>query len=313
MNLTHLKYALEVEKTKSITKAAENLFMGQPNLSRAIRELEQTIGIQIFKRTSKGVIPTIQGKEFLGCAKNILEQVEKIESLYHPVQNDRLSFNLSCPASGYISYALYKMMEKCDLSKAIEFNFTEADNMDTINNVFENGYNLGIIRYPSSQEKHFKNILEGKKLSMKQIWEFQYKVLMSNIHPLADKKDITYSDLSSFIEVTHRDLYVPSHKTCEIKQTDSHDIINKRIIVSGIGSRFILISTVPTAFTWDSVSPSEFINRYALVERSCKEATKKYVDVLIYRNDYQFSELDNMFLEELEMAKNEALHKNYPK
>jgi len=313
MNLTHLKYAIEVEKTKSITKAAENLFMGQPNLSRAIRELEQTIGIQIFKRTSKGVIPTVQGKEFLGYAKNILDQVEKIESLYNPVQNDRLSFSISYPASGYIAYALFKMMEKLDLSKAIEFNCTEAVNMDIIDNVLERSCNLGIIRYPSSQEKRFKSMLAEKKLSMKQIWEFQYRVLMSDVHPLADKKDISYSDLSSFIEVTHRDLHVPSLQTGEMKQADSHDIINKRIFVSGIGSRFNLISTVPTTFTWDSATPSEFINRYALVEKNCKEATKKYTDILIYRNDYQFSKLDNMFLEELEMAKNEALHKNCPK
>ena len=53
MNLLHLKYAIEVAKTSSITKAAENLFMGQPNLSRAIRELEENLGFDIFRRTSK--------------------------------------------------------------------------------------------------------------------------------------------------------------------------------------------------------------------------------------------------------------------
>mgnify|MGYP002574082408 CR=1 FL=1 len=55
MNIAHLKYAVEVEKTASITKAAENLFMGQPNLSRGIKELEETLGVKIFKRTSKGI------------------------------------------------------------------------------------------------------------------------------------------------------------------------------------------------------------------------------------------------------------------
>ncbi|HOA80402.1 MAG TPA: LysR family transcriptional regulator, partial [Defluviitaleaceae bacterium] len=55
MNLLHLRYALEVEKTRSISKAAENLLMSQPNLSRAIKELEESLGITIFKRTSKGI------------------------------------------------------------------------------------------------------------------------------------------------------------------------------------------------------------------------------------------------------------------
>lgn len=53
MNLQHLKYVVEVEKTGSITQAAQNLYMGQPNLSKAIRELEKNLGIVLFKRTSK--------------------------------------------------------------------------------------------------------------------------------------------------------------------------------------------------------------------------------------------------------------------
>jgi DNA-binding transcriptional LysR family regulator len=313
MNLTHLKYAIEVEKTKSITKAAENLFMGQPNLSRAIKELEQNIGIQIFIRTSRGVIPTLQGKEFLDYAKNILEQVEKMESLYHQKQNNKLLFSISCPAAGYISYAFIKIMEMLDLSKAIEFNFTEADSMDVISNVLENNYSLGILRYPVTQEKYFKNVLAEKKLSMRLIWEFQYRVLMSNAHPLAHKTAITYTDLSNYAEVAYRDLKIPSLPTHEIKQTDHHDIINKRIRVAGIGNMYNMISTVPTTFMWDSATPSEFIDRYALVEKNCMEATKKYKDILVYRNDYHFNQLDKMFVEELEKAKNEALYKKSSK
>ena len=62
MNVMHLRYAVEISKTKSINKAAENLFMSQPNLSRAIKELESSIGIDIFKRTSKGMTVTPKGE-----------------------------------------------------------------------------------------------------------------------------------------------------------------------------------------------------------------------------------------------------------
>ena len=82
MNTQHFKYALEVEKTGSITKAAENLFMGQPNLSKSIKELEDTLGIEIFKRTSRGVVPTDKGQEFLRYAKNILSQIEEMQSIF---------------------------------------------------------------------------------------------------------------------------------------------------------------------------------------------------------------------------------------
>lgn len=82
MNILHLKYAVEVEKTHSINRAAENLFMAQPNLSRAIRELEESLGITIFRRTSKGISVTPQGEEFLQYAKKILAQIDEVESLY---------------------------------------------------------------------------------------------------------------------------------------------------------------------------------------------------------------------------------------
>ena len=78
MNLLHFKYAVEIAKTKSISKAAENLYMGQPNLSRAIKELEENIGITIFKRTSKGITVTAEGEEFLEYANRILAQVEQV-------------------------------------------------------------------------------------------------------------------------------------------------------------------------------------------------------------------------------------------
>ena len=95
MNLQHLKYAVEVEKTGSITQAAENLYMGQPNLSKAIKELEGTLGVILFKRTSKGVLPTAQGKEFLRYAKSILDQVERMEELYRSGGEGRLYFSAS--------------------------------------------------------------------------------------------------------------------------------------------------------------------------------------------------------------------------
>ena len=96
-NILHLKYAVEIEKTGSITKAAENLYMGQPNLSRAIRELEESLGITIFMRSSRGVVPTEQGREFLNYARNILAQVEEMENLYGKTGANRQRFAISVP------------------------------------------------------------------------------------------------------------------------------------------------------------------------------------------------------------------------
>ena len=81
MNTLHFKYAVEVERCGSITQAAENLYMAQPNLSKSIKELEDTLGFQIFARTSRGVVPTARGREFLVYARGILNQLQAMEAL----------------------------------------------------------------------------------------------------------------------------------------------------------------------------------------------------------------------------------------
>lgn len=77
MNILHLKYAVEIAKTGSLNKAAENLYMGQPNLSRAIRELEAGLGITIFERTPRGMVVTPDGEAFLQYAVRILAQIDE--------------------------------------------------------------------------------------------------------------------------------------------------------------------------------------------------------------------------------------------
>ena len=81
MNTLHLTYAVEVERCGSITQAAENLYMAQPNLSKAIKELEESMGFAIFSRTSRGVLPTARGKKFLVYAQAILAEEKKMETL----------------------------------------------------------------------------------------------------------------------------------------------------------------------------------------------------------------------------------------
>ncbi|MGI6707300.1 MAG: LysR family transcriptional regulator [Clostridia bacterium] len=311
MNLIHLKYAVEIEKTKSISEAARNLFMGQPNLSRAIKELEESLGIQIFKRTSKGVFPTEQGEEFLGYARNILAQVEEMEALFQSNLEGKQVFSISVPRASYISRALTRMVTSLDLSKGIQIYFQETNNMQVIKNILQDNYNLGILRYQTSQEKQFRNMLRENQLEAKLIWEFRPLVLMSRDHPLASKKDLNYQDLNSYIEIVHGDHYTPSMSPSEIKKAKLPEMVNKRIHVFSQGSQFDLLAESPITYMWASPLPKELIERYSLIQRSCEESPEKYKDLLIYRNSYQFSELDTKFLEELEKSKQE-ISQRYP-
>jgi DNA-binding transcriptional LysR family regulator len=187
MNILHLKYAVEVEKTGSITKAADNLFMSQPNLSKAVRELEETLGITIFKRTSKGMIPTQRGVEFLNYAKNILSQIDEIENLYSKDREEKLTFNISIPRASYITHAFTRLVSSLDLKKEIEFNYKETNSVRAISNIMQSNYNMGIIRYQTDLEDYYLGLLKEKELRNEVIWDSITFALMS--------KNITFSQI----------------------------------------------------------------------------------------------------------------------
>ena len=164
MNIMHLRYAVEIEKTKSINKAAENLFMSQPNLSRSIKDLESSLGITIFNRTSKGMTLTAQGEEFLGYAKKILAEIDEVENLYMSENFNKQRFSISVPRSSYISYAFSEFVKHLDLQQKAEIYYKETNALRAISNVLQNKYKLGIIRYQTIYDDYFKSLLDDKHL-----------------------------------------------------------------------------------------------------------------------------------------------------
>ena len=211
MNILHLKYALEVEKTESITKAAKNLFIGQPNLSKAIKELEIVVGFNIFLRNPKGMTPTRRGKELLEQAREIIARIDELDMTYLPVKPTTQRFTISIPRASYISRAFTKFVLTLDSEKDIELNFFETNSIQAINNIIETECNLGIIRFQTTHEKYYLDLLEEKNIQYKEIWQFEYLLLMSNNHPLANAPNVAYSDLQNYIEIVHGDLAITSN------------------------------------------------------------------------------------------------------
>ncbi len=307
MNTLHFKYAVEVERTRSITQAAENLFMAQPNLSKAIKELEDTLGIAIFERTPKGVIPTTKGAEFLIYAKNILEQLERMEQLYIPDNDERQRFRLSIPRGSYISHAFTRFVAQLDAQRDIDVNLHETNSMQTISSVSLGHADLGIIRYQLDYESYFLDYLREKGLAHEPIWEFEYLALMSREHPLANAPSIAYENLQQYVELVHGDTVVPYLPTDKLRKSDA----KKRIYVYERGSQFDILSHIPSTYMWVSPIPASFLALYGLVQRKCIAAHHKYTDQLIYPAGYVFTELDRRFIDQLFASKNEVAFRPY--
>lgn len=301
MNIVHLKYAVEVAKTASITKAAENLFMGQPNLSRGIKELEETLGVKIFKRTSKGIVPTPQGEEFLGYARGILAQIEEMESLYRPDKNSKLKFSLSTPRASYITNAFSRFVRALDRTKEIDFSFKETNAMRAIRNLTDENYNLAIVRFQRSFESFFVNMLRDKGMKFEPVWEFEYQLLLSKDDPLAEKEVVDIADLAGHIELCHGDPFVPSLPMADIKKAEMNENVTKRIYLFSRASQMDLLCDVPNTYMWVSPLSKEQLARYGCVIKKCKGHRKRvYRDILVSKKDYKYSALDKMFIEQLQ-------------
>lgn len=304
MNILHLKYAVEVAKTRSISKAAENLYMGQPNLSRAIKELEESLGITIFRRTTKGISITPDGEEFLQYARQIVQKVDEVEQIYQNGRQKKQSFSVSVPRASYLSFAMADFSKSMKPGSPAEFYYCETNSMNTVNSVVREDFNLGIVRYQSSYEKYFNDLFKDKKLSSETIAEFTYVMLISKDNPLASKEEVTLEDLKDYIEVCHSDPYVPSVPMIDVRKSELTEFVDRRIFVYERGTQFVILGTVPDTFMWVSPVPKTLLENYNLTQVKVKGTDKPYKDVLIYRRDYRLSDFDREFIAAVHRAKN---------
>ena len=307
MNVLHLKYAVEVAKAGSINKAAEILLVGQPNLSRAIKDLERSLGITIFDRTARGMFLTLEGEEFIAHATKILNQIDEVEAMYKYHSPKKQKFSISVPRASYISHAFSQFTKSIDETPA-EIFYKETNSMRAIKNILQSGYKLGIIRYAENYDKYFKEMLEEKGLAYETITSFHYVLLMRRDSPLASLDNIRFTDLQPYIEIAHADPFVPSLPAAIVKKEELPDNIDRRIFVFERASQFDLLSENNKTFMWVSPAPDKLLRSYGLVQRECGENKKIYKDVLIYKKDYHLTELDNIFITELCNAKREYMN-----
>jgi len=308
-NLLQLKYAVEVEKTGSISKAAENLYMNQPNLSKSIRELEDDIGIAIFDRTAKGVVPTEKGREFLGYARSILAQVAEMEALYKPTDDRKIRFAVCAPRASYVSHALTDLIPALGPDADFGIDYREAGAMRTIKQVANGVDQLGIIRYQTIYESNFINALTERSLQYEPIWEFAVVALFSKRHPLAEKAVVSEENLSPYAEIFYGDGAIPSLPVNLAREIAQAAETKKTITVYERASQLELLSRLETAYALTSPMPQDVLDRFGLVQKRYAAADNSYRDALIFRAEYRMTRLDRLFIEKLREAAKRVLQK----
>ena len=299
MDIIHLKYVAEVAKTGSITQAALNLGMNQPNLSKAIKALEYEMGFPIFKRSSKGVLLTKEGNAFLASANEILTKFEELETNHKSTGEVKRSLGISVPRASYISYAFTQFVNEVSGSKKIQFDYYETNSMQAIRNVSSQKHSLGIIRFALEYEKYYYKLLHDLYLEGEVLLDFEYLTVMSATNPLAQKNDIHLNDLEDMIEIINGDSSIPVFLTEEINRPAVGEPSAKTIFVYERGSQFDLLSLVPSTYMWVSPIPADILKRYNLREKKVNMPSNIYRDVLVQQRGYHMTATETTFLKHL--------------
>lgn len=311
MNTQFFRYAVEIEKTGSITKAAQNLFMAQPNLSKAVKEMEEQLGYAVFERTQSGMLPTEKGRNFLACAQNILEQMQMMEAIGEEGKERTEQFRISIPRGSYITKGCTEFVAELDGTHGMEITIQETNSIQAINNTAYEQFNLGIIRYQSIYENYFLDFAASKQLCSEELWEFSYLAVMSKAHPLADAQTVTAEELADYIEILHADLMIPY---MEAQGTGLHKISHgpkKHVYIYDRGCQFDLLTRIPSSYMWVSPLPESYLEKYGLVQRKCSIPQNRYKDVLVYREGYEFGSLDEKFMQKLYASRDEVAGGHY--
>ncbi|SOC41541.1 LysR family transcriptional regulator [Ureibacillus acetophenoni] len=197
MTLQQLKYAIEVAKSHSITKAAQNLFISQPSLSNAIRDLEQELGITIFLRTSKGITITPEGTEFLGYARQVVEQAELLEARYATVQPSQQHFSVSSQHYAFVVSAFVRLFEDYHRDE-YEFTLRETKTYEIIEDVKNLQSEIGILYINEFNEKVIRKFLREANLEFYPLFKANPHVFIHVGHPLAHYRSVTLADLHPY-------------------------------------------------------------------------------------------------------------------
>lgn len=198
MTLQQLRYVITVAETGTITEAANRLYISQPSLTNAIHELEKEMNIVIFNRTNKGIIISKEGEDFLGYARQILEQANILEERYKGNQGWKKQF---CVSTQHYSFAVNAFVDLIKEYGQDEYDFSlrETQTYEIIEDVAKMRSEIGILFMNDFNEVVINKLLKTHDLEFKQLFVASPHVFISRKHLLAGKEIITNEELQAFL------------------------------------------------------------------------------------------------------------------
>lgn len=291
MTLQQLKYVITISKSGSMHTAADELFITQPNLSKAIKDLELEMGITIFNRTNKGVLLTDDGTKFLSYARQVVEQANLLEDIYKNKESIKRIFAISSQHYGFVVNAFVKLVETLG-KDTYEFSLRECKTYDVINDVKDGRSELGVIYFSRFNSEIMKKVISSNGLSYEFLFEAKPHVLLSKNHPLANKERLTLDDLYAYPRLSYDQGLNNSFYYSE--EPHALESVSKAIVVSDRATLFNILIGL-NGYTISSGMISSSLDGNNII--SIPLETDEVMDlVYIYDSDKPMKEITKQYL-----------------
>ncbi len=299
MTILQLKYAITIANVSSMRQAADKLFVSQPALSSSIRELEEELGIHIFERTSRGIIVTEEGKEFLEYAKQAVSQYAILEDRYISEDKNKNHFSVSMQHYVFAVRAFVNTIKKYDSSRYV-YTVRETKTYEVLSDVSDLKSEVGIVAYTKDNEKLMRKLFQKNRLCFEQLMVRDTYAYVSKNHPLAHRKEISIEELKdypcvSFDQSSENDFYLYEEALSNYefdKLIKSNDRATSTEILAHLNGY-----SIGTGIMTESITlQSEF------VAIKLKEDAPLTIGYIIKKN-HKLSEIGEAYIEELNKYK----------
>lgn len=302
MTLQQLKYAITIADSKSMNEAAKKLFISQPSLSSSIHDLEEEIGTELFIRNNRGVVPTPDGLEFIGYARQVVEQYRLIEDRYVDKKEIKKKFSVSTQHYTFAVKAFVELVKKIGMDE-YECAVHETKTYDVIQDVKTFQSEIGILYLNDFNSQMLQKIFRENDLEFTELFSCKTYVYLWKRNPLASKKLITMEDLEeypclSFEQGSNNAFYFAE----EVLSTYDY----KRIIKANDRATLLNLMVGLNAYTLCSGIICEELNGgdYCAIPLDSEE---EMMIGYISRKGVPLSPLGRMYLEELEKYREKVL------
>lgn len=289
MNTQQLFYLTEIQRTRSISQAAENLYMSQPNLSRVLRETEEAMGFPIFQRTRRGVQPTEKGKIFLQHAKNILREAEFMENLGSS-RSQTNRFRVCLPRSWHFVELTRNYLAAQTPGGSLDAVIRECHPRQALEYLRCGDVEIAVIRYGVEYQAYFSEQAQAGGLKLVPLSQVEYRVLLQRESVLASCPSLDTGMLEGYTEVLHRDVFPPIRKGV------------RGIYAVDRLAQIQLLQKLPRCFAWMEPLPDDLLTREALVQKPCQQGGPRYQNALVYKPQCAMSRLEAGFLDWISQA-----------